>query len=587
VLLVAALPALLIAAGGITLAAQAANAPQAPDEVNCTLVVPPDPLSAKGLATPYQLRSPCRQSDTGQSAFVQGTIVDPATGQVSVYNPLVVDQGTRPAAAPAVPKVPAGAVVGLWFGFNGDNLALRGSDDTLAQANCVNGLDDSIFGQFAFCNAGAFFTAANTAIGAGKLAVPALGTARDGSPCLSTRDFGLVDMDQSDNVTTTYLFLDDGRTAQNTAANRNALRGKGAKVQVNGSDNLLLDAFEFPALGCTPFTAPDLADPGRTATSLALNELQAAAHQAAPVALVPTNDPMTLVDGKPSVAKTNLYRTGVNMPPVDRATDTPKAYCQNLATIGPARVQLDKDLTRVRKSPDPEAADSLFTFLASRMSGSYDELKCANLLQRRNPVKVITNKDGVAVDARFTVIQPAPSPTVTATANPTASPTGKPTRTGKPSPTAKPTATGKPNPTGKPKPTQTGQPVPPPPPPTTAQPTPTEPAPTDPPTASPTPTDPPVTTQPADPPTDPPTTVAPPGDLPAVPADPALPQAPMPIDNANANTANPGNLPVTGFALGTALLVSGGLLIGGLVLRTAANRRRQPRRPRYQVMDLP
>src|SRR5947207_837758 len=303
VLLVAALPALLLTAGGITLAAQAANSPPAQDEVNCSLVVPPDPLSAQGLATPYQLRSPCHQTDSGQSAFVQGTIIDPATGQISVYNPLVVDQGTKPAVAPVVPKLPAGAVVGLWFGFNGDNLTLRGSEGTLARADCVNGLDDSIFGQFAFCNAGAFFTAANTAITAGKLAVPELGTAHDGSPCLSTRDFGLVDMDQSDNVTTTYLFLDDGRTSQNTAANRKSLRNKGAKVQINGSDNALLDVFEFPALGCTPFTAPDLADPGKTATSLALNELQAAAHQAAPVALVPVNDPMTLVDGKQSVDK--------------------------------------------------------------------------------------------------------------------------------------------------------------------------------------------------------------------------------------------------------------------------------------------
>ena len=71
--------------------------------------------------------------------------------------------------------------------------------------------------------------------------MPALGTASDGLPCPSTRDFGLVDMDQSDNVTATYLILPDGSIAQNTAANQAALAAKGAKVEVNGSDNGLLD----------------------------------------------------------------------------------------------------------------------------------------------------------------------------------------------------------------------------------------------------------------------------------------------------------------------------------------------------------
>ena len=46
--------------------------------------------------------------------------------------------------------------------------------------NCVNGLDGSDFGQFAYCNAPQFFTAVNAAIQAGKINVPALGMANDG-----------------------------------------------------------------------------------------------------------------------------------------------------------------------------------------------------------------------------------------------------------------------------------------------------------------------------------------------------------------------------------------------------------------------
>src|SRR5205823_13290258 len=67
----------------------------------CTPVVPADPLSAKGLATPYELAGPCHETNPDTAAFVQATILDPATGAVSVYDPLVVDRGKRPAVAPA------------------------------------------------------------------------------------------------------------------------------------------------------------------------------------------------------------------------------------------------------------------------------------------------------------------------------------------------------------------------------------------------------------------------------------------------------------------------------------------------------
>jgi hypothetical protein len=38
---------------------------------------------------------------------------------LSVYRPLVIDRGTQPAAPPVIPALPAGAVVGVWFGFTG------------------------------------------------------------------------------------------------------------------------------------------------------------------------------------------------------------------------------------------------------------------------------------------------------------------------------------------------------------------------------------------------------------------------------------------------------------------------------------
>src|SRR2546421_6381660 len=308
VLAALAVPLVVLGGAGMVLAS-AQNQPAAADpNPNCTLVVPENPLSAKGLSTPYQLtatdrrKGACHEANDAQSAFVEATVLDPATGAISVYHPLVIDKDRRPGASPVTPALPAGAVVGIWFGYNGDTLTLRGAGhdrDSLADAHCVNGLGGSLFGQFAYCNAVAFFKAANAAIAGKKLRVPAPQTARDGLPCPTVRDFAVVDQDQSANVISSYLVFKDGRTAPNTAANR-AHFGDRATVLTNGSDNGLVDKFVDPALACTPWTAPDLTDPGAKVSSVALNELAAAAWTKQPVALVPTNDPMTLKDDKVS-----------------------------------------------------------------------------------------------------------------------------------------------------------------------------------------------------------------------------------------------------------------------------------------------
>jgi hypothetical protein len=317
---------------------------------------------------------PCHEANPNQSAFVEATVLDPATGALSVYHPLVVDQGTQPASPPVLAALPANAVVGIWFGFNGTTLTLAGSGNSLGQGNCVNGLPDSPFGQFAYCNAPAFFNAASTAIGNHQLVVPALGKGNDGLTCPTIRDFGIVDQDQSDNLTTTYLALGDGRTAQANAANAAMLPTR--QKLTNASDNRLLNAQINSALGCTSFTAPDLTDGGNATTSLALDELQAAVQQAPPVALVPLRDPMAMVNNNQSVAKTNLYRAGVGQPAVDPNTETPLAYCQNLMTVGQQRLMTDRAIFQGRPSPAPDMGQNLYAFLLQRFQKSLMNLGC-------------------------------------------------------------------------------------------------------------------------------------------------------------------------------------------------------------------
>jgi len=426
-------------AGATAGAAASAQATAGAANMDCQLIVPANPLSAAGLATPYQLTGPggqdpaasgCTQANPNLQAFVQATILNPATGRLWVYEPLVITAGTTPAIAPARPKLPENAVVNLMVGFNGNNLRLAGAQpDTLARAKCVDGLQGSLFGQVSYCDSVAFYAAADQDIAAGKLRIPKTGRSPlTGQPCPTTRGFQLVDQDPSDNVTTKYLLTASGQTAQDSPAN--AARLQTATPISNGSDNTLLDNFILPALGCTAFTAPDLSAAGRPGTSQTLDELSAAASQRAPVALVPENDPMTLVNGSLSAPKTNLYRLGVGQPLViggldqpfgdsragGQQADTPANFCANMLNLQTAFIAANQARFSASPSPVPATGNNLFTFMAARLSASFANLGCDNF-GLRNTVTVTQDAQGVAVAAAFSLVPQVPGTPATATQN--------------------------------------------------------------------------------------------------------------------------------------------------------------------------
>ena len=616
---VAVIAGAVVGAGHLFSAQSAADAAAAPNP-NCTLIVPANPLTAQGLATPYQLTAtdpaagPCNEANANQTAFVQGAVLDPATGQISVYNPLVIDAGTQAAVTPTVPTLPAApssgsgsastappcpsrartrragrrrprrprdrrataaataaatptaaatstavptataatpsataatptaaatgsaataapttaatpsastatAAVQAFIRQNGhhhgrgnatataaatattaptsspagtatavptaaatssaaaatgtvtaptvtgtqppataDTPAASGTPDAiLQQANCVAGEDIagtfSSFTQVGACNAVAFFQAANTAIQAGKLTVPNPGTAKDGQPCLTTRNFGVIDQDQSDNVTTVYLANGQGQIAQNTAAN--AAANPNDVLLANGSDNGLLDFHVDPALGCTPWSVTDLANPGNTATALPLDELQAAAfagQSGGPAALVPLNDPMTLDNnGNQSTDKTNAYRSIVDQAQLPTG-ETPAEYCGDMESIQGVRLQQDVNLLIGQTSPLPAMADNLFTFLAMRLQQSFTNLNCQNF-GLQNDVSTTVDGNGVVVAACF--LQQVNAVTAGA-GNPTAGMTVCPATAASATPTASATSTASANPTASAAPTATG-----------------------------------------------------------------------------------------------------------------------------------
>jgi hypothetical protein len=413
--------------------------------VNCNIIVPADPLSAQGLATPYQLtgtggmtpaQSGCTMTNAANlGAFVQATILDPATGALSVYNPLVITQGTTAAVTPTVPTLPANAIVTIDFGFNGTDLTQVGATaNALQQGNCVNGQNGSVFGQVSFCNGTNFFNTAFQLENEGKLTVPSAGTSAKivasggnlgtGQACPTMRSFDIVDQDQSDNVTDGYLINPaTGQTAQDTTANAANLAGD--TVLHNGSDNFLVDGFLDPTFGCTPFMAPELDNNNQLGTSQALNELLSAKNPTTPTALVPENDEMTLDgNGNFDATKTNMYRAEVGQTAINAQNnqqDSPAMYCQNLVNIETPFLSANQTLLATGPTPVPGTGNNLLTFMANRLSMSFTNLNCQNF-GLTNPVTVTLDGNGAAVAATFnTTVQTATNTTGTAT--PTASPT--------------------------------------------------------------------------------------------------------------------------------------------------------------------
>jgi hypothetical protein len=379
--------------------AAALTAPAASMNSNrtCDIIVPANPLSAQGLATPYQLTGPhgmtpaqsgCEMSNGAKlGAFVQATILDPATGTLSVYEPLVVTQGTRP-DTPGLklnpPVIPADAVVTIDFGFNGTHLVQVGATPTtLADAHCVSGQAGSAFGQTSFCNGVNFFNAVRQTERKGLLKVPSPGTSNaivpsggdlgTGRSCPVISNFEVAGLDPGESVTTTYLLNPlTGQTAQDNATYQSYVAGS---TLVHGnSANVVLDQYVDPILGCTPYEAPDLSKANVPASSEALDEIAAGAYPPKPAA-VESGDPAT--------------------------------YCQNLVDIQTPFLAANQKLLATGQSPVTATADNLLTFLANDLSASFTRLGCQQF-HLANPVSLKRNSAGVAIAATFdTAVQTA------------------------------------------------------------------------------------------------------------------------------------------------------------------------------------
>jgi hypothetical protein len=364
----------------------------------CDLIVPANPLSARGLATPYLLTGPngktpaqsgCEMSNGAKlGAFVQATILDPATGSLSVYDPLVITQGTRPDTPGQKldpPAIPAGAVVTINFGFNGTDLVQVGAaPTTLADAHCVSGQAGSAFGLTPSCNAANFFSAVRQAERKGLLRVPSPGTSDaitpsggalgSGRSCPVISNFEVAGLDPGESVTTTYLLNPlTGQTAPNSSTSEGYLAG--ATLLHGSSADAVLDQYVDPILGCTPFEAPEESNASVPTFSEALDEIAADAH--------------------PPKAPAPLGRER------GQASD-PALYCQDLVDLQTPFLAANRKLLATGQSPVTATAATLLTFLANDLSASFSRLGCQQF-HLTNPVTLTRNSAGVAIAATFAV----------------------------------------------------------------------------------------------------------------------------------------------------------------------------------------
>jgi hypothetical protein len=320
------------------------------------------------------------------SSFIEAVIINKRTAAIRIYTPLIININTLPAVPPVVPYInEAEDVVGIWFGSNADVLILNNDNDNV----CVNGgIPGDYFGQVAACNAEQFFNFAMQLVQNNVLKIPPLALGFNKRTCPTVRSFSVVDMDQSDNVISKYLVINNNQLAQFNQDNLAMFCNNITETITNPSDNRLISAFINPALGCIDtFVAPEISNNNITRTAQALLELQASVYPPGYEALIPVNNPMTRTDGEFNLYKTNAFRKIVNQPVAPTIYQaSPTDYCINFIRVGLSNIILEQKYTVNFTSPDLDVAPNLFRFLLNRwfMSIGPDGLNCSGLLGVNN-----------------------------------------------------------------------------------------------------------------------------------------------------------------------------------------------------------
>ena len=222
---------------------------------------PGEPAVGAGTGHPVPVTGACAMTagavrlhpgQRGQpGAFVQATILNTLSGQLSVYDPLVITQGTSPSSAPVVPTPPRG-VRGLdrlrvqrYGPHSSRRHGERPSAGQLRQRQRFSVRPGVVLQRDQLIQHRVPARARGQAGGAfgGNLRQDRRFWRQSGTgeTCPTTRNFDMVDQDQSDNVTTLYLLNPaTGRPRRTPRLTR--VTWPALSTLANGSDDILVDA---------------------------------------------------------------------------------------------------------------------------------------------------------------------------------------------------------------------------------------------------------------------------------------------------------------------------------------------------------
>ena len=360
---------------------------------DCDIIVPAHPLTAKGLATPYQLTghadsspgaSGCQMINSVKlGAFVQATILDTRTGALSVYDPLVVTKGTRPAVAP-------GGAEAAQPRRHHHRHRLQRRDPPPGRRDAGRAPPGPLHRRRTGLALRAGVVLQRPRLLQGGLRPRALraaghpvrrdfqedgrdrGRAGNGPGLPDRAQLLMVDQDPSDNVTTAYLLNPaTGRTAQATAADK----GAHAARQDAGQRQRQRPHRQLPRPGARlhPVGSARPGEPRRDDHVPGARRVARRRYEPKNAALIPENDGMvTDIGGNIDLAKANLYRSEIGQPLVNKrtqASSSPQMFCQNLINIQTPFLAANERVLAAAPSPVPTAGDTLYTFLASGWPG--------------------------------------------------------------------------------------------------------------------------------------------------------------------------------------------------------------------------
>jgi len=358
---------------------------------DCGLAIPHNYYTPEGLSTPFRIRNfmrdDCSAINKETTIFVEATVFDYETKELSVYYPILVEIPSQVKQNMTLPVFSHNSIVAIWFSSNKNSFIFMNN-----YINCSDGTQLTKFGYYANCNGEYFFSEIKKYLN--NFNIPKLDI-----NCPNMRSYSIVNEYQNYNTLSKYILTEDDKIAQYNEENLQTFKVK--EILENNIDgNKLLTEYIYPALKCSVFTVNGL-------SSLALNEIQAYYWSKSSIAFINKLNPMINNDfylvyyesNKDYENKINIYRKSINQPV--NITVSEYEYCNQMLEETEIFFFNNYDNLYSFKSPNYLKANNLLTFLASRFNNAWNIMNCSHFTHIYMEPFEIEYINGIAVDVKI------------------------------------------------------------------------------------------------------------------------------------------------------------------------------------------